>query len=89
MEEKKRVAWPVFGEGFVLYVSVGLVLLTIINNLLFRLFIGPPVVRVPVIPGREGTPSDGAERERYRVRSYKDPKYKYYKPPPVTDGPLS
>ncbi|KAG0619002.1 hypothetical protein M758_4G108600 [Ceratodon purpureus] len=98
-EERKRVDWPVFGEGFVLFVSGGLILLTILNNILFKLFLGPPVPRIPFegleIP-RQGTelpeqpPSDSPRPQRYKLRSYNDPKYlQQFAPSPKTDKPLS
>jgi hypothetical protein len=74
-EEEKRVDWPVFGDGFMLYISVGLILLTIINNILFKLFLGPPVPRPPPFQRTEQPSSEGAQRMRYRVRSFKDPLY--------------
>jgi hypothetical protein len=88
-EEEKRVDWPVFGDGFMLYISVGLILLTIINIILFKLFLGPPVPRPPLFQRTEQPSSEGAQRMRYRVRSYKDPLYLERRaPPPVTDEPL-
>lgn len=88
-EEEKRVDWPVFGDGFKLYISVGLILLTIINNILFKLFLGPPVPRPPPFQRTEQPSSEGAQRMRYKVRSFKDPLYLERRaPPPVTDEPL-
>lgn len=82
--------WPVFGDGFVLYISVGLVLLTIVNNVLFRIFLGPPVPRDPPTPRTElpQSSSDTRAREPYKLRSYNDPKY-LYNAPPATDEPVS
>lgn len=84
--------WPAFGDGFALYVSVGLVLLTIVNNVLFRIFLGPPVPRdpprVPQPPGTAVPKISEMPQDRYKLRSFKDPKY-YENAPPVTDEPLS
>lgn len=89
-KEYKRVDWPVFGDGFVWYISAGLILLTIVNNILFRIFIGPPVPRdPPKAPRPQGTEAPAEVRqERYKLRSYNDPKY-LQTAPPVTDEPLS
>lgn len=90
-EENKRVDWPVFGDGFMLYISVGLILLTIVNNVLFRIFLGPPVPRDPPRQTRSqdtGVPQVSQGRpERYKLRSYNDPKY-FETAPSVTDEPL-
>lgn len=50
--------WPTFTTGFFVYVAVGLLLLTIVNNVLFKIFLGPPgadrknpsITTVPVSP---------------------------------------
>jgi len=42
-KEYKKLDWLVFGDGFVLYISVGLILLTITNNVLLKKFLGPSV----------------------------------------------
>jgi len=88
-EEYKKVDWPVFGDGFVLYISVGLILLTIINNVLFRIFLGPPVPRDPPRTRSQdtGVPQVSPERlQRYKLRSSSDPKY-FENAPSVTDVP--
>jgi len=85
-EENKKVDWPAFGDGFVWYISVGLILLTIINNVLFRIFFGPPVPREPRAQETGEPKEPEVRRERYKLRSYNDPKY-FENAPPVTDKP--
>lgn len=88
-EEGKKLDWPEFGDGFALYIGIGLILITVLNNILFRVFLGPPV-RPPQSQG----PEVGSEvpeatqgrRERYKLRSYNDPKY-FTNAPPMSDQP--
>ncbi|CAK9224009.1 unnamed protein product [Sphagnum troendelagicum] len=60
-EEDEKVTWPEFSDGFFVYVGIGLLLLTVINNIAFRVIFGPidkPVQKVSSAP-----------RVRYRLRS--------------------
>ncbi|CAM6046045.1 unnamed protein product [Sphagnum compactum] len=60
-EEDEKVTWPEFSDGFLVYVGIGLLLLTVINNIAFRVIFGPidkPVQKVSSAP-----------RVRYRLRS--------------------
>jgi hypothetical protein len=60
-EEVEKVTWPEFSDGFFVYVGIGLLLLTVINNIAFRVIFGPidkPVQKVPSAP-----------RVRYRLQS--------------------
>ncbi|CAM6023183.1 unnamed protein product [Sphagnum balticum] len=60
-EEDEKVTWPELSDGFFVYVGIGLLLLTVINNIAFRVIFGPvdkPVQKVSSAP-----------RVRYRLRS--------------------
>jgi hypothetical protein len=60
-EEDEKVTWPEFSDGFFVYVGIGLLLLTVINNIAFRVIFGPidkPVQKVSSAP-----------RVRYRLQS--------------------
>jgi hypothetical protein len=60
-EEDEKVTWPEFSDGFFVYVGIGLLLLTVVNNIAFRVIFGPidkPVQKVKSAP-----------RVRYRLRS--------------------
>lgn len=60
-EEDEKVTWPEFSDGFFVYVGIGLLLLTVVNNIAFRVIFGPidkPVQKVSSAP-----------RVRYRLRS--------------------
>lgn len=73
-----------------LYISMALILLTIVNNVLFRLFLGPPVPSTPPFQETEEMRTEASLRERYKLRSFRDPKYRQnIGPPSVTDVPLS
>jgi len=60
-EEDEKVTWPEFSDGFFVYVGIGLLLLTVVNNIAFRVIFGPidkPVQKVSSAPS-----------VRYRLRS--------------------
>ncbi|KAL2633241.1 hypothetical protein R1flu_004720 [Riccia fluitans] len=61
---ESKVEWPEFSAGFLGFAGFALLLLTLINNLLYRAFLGPPVV-----PYRPGDPvlSSADEEPRYRI----------------------
>ncbi|BBN12906.1 hypothetical protein MPTK1_5g23880 [Marchantia polymorpha subsp. ruderalis] len=58
--------WPEFSPGFLGFLGLALLVLTVFNNLLYRTFLGPPVV-----PFRTGDPvlSSAGEGRRYRISS--------------------
>jgi len=60
-EEDEKVTWPEFSDGFFVYVGIGLLLLTVVNNIAFRVIFGPidkPAQKVSSAPS-----------VRYRLRS--------------------
>lgn len=67
-KEFKRVDWPVFGDDFLLYISGALILLTIVNNVLYRVLTGPPPPRPPPTQGTgvpQGSKAPPGQPERY------------------------
>ncbi|KAH8965515.1 hypothetical protein BDL97_04G122300 [Sphagnum fallax] len=76
-EEDEKVTWPEFSDGFFVYVGIGLLLLTVINNIAFRVIFGPidkPVQKVSSAP-----------RVRYRLRSRNE--ITSLDAPPLVNGP--
>ncbi|KAG6555638.1 hypothetical protein Mapa_002874 [Marchantia paleacea] len=65
-ERDGTLEWPEFSAGFLAFLGLALLMLTVVNNLLYRTFLGPPVV-----PFRTGDPvlSSAGEEPRYRITS--------------------
>ncbi|KAL3694474.1 hypothetical protein R1sor_008125 [Riccia sorocarpa] len=59
------IQWPDFSGDFLGFAGISLLLLTLINNLLYRVFLGPPVVPY----GPDGPLSSADEGPRHRITS--------------------
>lgn len=70
-----KVDWPAFSDNFLAITGVGLLILTIVNNILFRVFFGPPV------PHSKKPPS--APTKQFRLRSNSEPSN--IEAPPLVD----
>lgn len=70
-----KVDWPTFSDNFLAITGVGLLILTIVNNILFRVFFGPP------IPHSKKPHS--APTKQFRLRSNSEPSN--LEAPPLVD----
>lgn len=70
-----KVDWPIFSDNFLAITGVGLLILTIVNNILFRVFFGPP------IPHSKKPHS--APTKQFRLRSNSEPSN--LEAPPLVD----
>ncbi|KAJ7296803.1 hypothetical protein O6H91_Y097900 [Diphasiastrum complanatum] len=52
-DSSSPTTWPEFSEGFFAYVGIGLLILTVINNVLYRLCFGPPPIKPKVFHSSE------------------------------------
>lgn len=70
-----KVEWPTFSDNFLAITGVGLLILTIVNNVLFRVFMGPPVVH--------SKKPHSAPTKQFRIRSNSEPSN--LEAPPLVD----